>query len=394
MSMALPPNCCRTDNHAEIRKIEIEWDDGLSTGFHYVWLLHNARCCYGMSNDTSVKIDLLPDDPQLLVISKLETKGDLLIIHWDDELVTEHHLPTLHSMAYDVNSRRKHKHQPLLWDAQSAIDIPSFKFEELGNEETRLRLLLAVNDYGIARVRQVPVIEGSITSIADHFGPIHVNNYGRVFDVRTQTNVNLGSNTGASLGPHTDEGYRHAPPGISFFHCLIASQQGGGESTLVDGFRVAQELKINDPVSFEVLTKIPVLHQRLAPPDEDMQAHGRVIVTDIDNEVIGIRFTDRTIPPQDIPDEWVESFYKALNKFRHIVNSDRLMFCYLMQPGDLHVFDNHRILHGRTGFDASANRHLQQCSVNRDEFHNRLRVLAAEQGHPIQFLSLSGGAMG
>ena len=38
--------------------------------------------------------------------------------------------------------------------------------------------------------------------------------------------------------------------------------------------------------------------------------------------------------------------------------------------------DNHRVLHGRTAFDAdSGRRHLQGCYVDRDELRSRLRVL-------------------
>ena len=385
---------CQITIDAAHRKIAIDWEDGFSSNFHYVWLRHSARCTFGMSNDTAVKIDLLPDNPQSLILNKAWIEDELLKIEWEDiDNCTEHALTTLYHSAYDANSRRQRKHQPVLWDAHNSADLPVFDYGELNCDTSVLDLLIAVNDYGLARVRNVPIVENSIVNLAEFFGPVHVNNYGRVFDVRTQTNVNLGSNTGASLGPHTDEGYRHAPPGISLFHCLVASQQGG-ESVLVDGFSAAQKLKIKDPESFEVLTRIPVFYQRLALPDEDMQAHGRVIVTDIDNDVIGIRFTDRTIPPQDVPDEFVEPLYKALKQFRDIVNSEQMMFRYLMQPGDLHVFDNHRVLHGRTGFDGSVNRHLQQCSVNRDEYHNRLRVLASKQGHDVRQLVLSDGAMG
>ena len=385
---------CQVAVDANHRKILIDWEDGFSSSFHYVWLRHSARCTYGMTNDTAVKIDLLPDDPQSLVVKKAWVVNGLLKIEWHDlEVNTEHALTSLYQSAYDAKSRRQRKHQPVLWDTDNTTDLPAFDFRDLNRDETILALLIAVNDYGLARVRNVPAVEGSIVNIAEHFGPVHVNNYGRVFDVRTQTNVSLGSNTGAALGPHTDEGYRHTPPGVSLFHCLEASELGG-ESVLVDGFCAALKLKMKHPESFEVLTRVPVFYQRLALPDEDMQAHGRVIVTDIDNDVIGIRFTDRTIPPQDVPDEWVEPLYKALKQFRDIVNSQQLMFRYLMRPGDLHVFDNHRVLHGRTGFDGSDNRHLQQCSVNRDEFHNRLRVLAARQGHAVRHLVLPDGAIG
>jgi gamma-butyrobetaine dioxygenase len=72
-----------------------------------------------------------------------------------------------------------------------------------------------------------------------------------------------------------------------------------------------------------------------------------------------------------------------------------MQFTYLMKPGDLHIFDNHRVLHGRTAFEtAGGDRHLQQCSINRDEFHNTLRTMAARLGSLEQNLTLAGGAIG
>ncbi|MGI9332217.1 MAG: TauD/TfdA family dioxygenase [Gammaproteobacteria bacterium] len=49
------------------------------------------------------------------------------------------------------------------------------------------------------------------------------------------------------------------------------------------------------------------------------------------------------------------------------------------QPGDMLVMDNQRVLHGRTEFDpTTAERHLQTCAVERDDFHNNYRRLARE----------------
>ena len=76
-------------------------------------------------------------------------------------------------------------------------------------------------------------------------------------------------------------------------------------------------------------------------------------------------------------------------------NADDMKVEYPMESGDLHIFDNQRVLHGRTGVDpGQGERHLQQCSVNRDEFHNTLRTLAARLDHPAQMETMSGGAIG
>ncbi len=378
------------------RKLTLVWPDGNSSSYHYVWLRHSGQCPHGMPNDTSNKIALLPDDPATLKILGWQIEGDFLSIHWsDNDIDTTHHIPTLKQSAYDTRARARRQSQPKLWNVNSTKDIPVFEFSSIFDTKSVLDIFLAVRDFGVARLTNVPTEPDTIATIADRFGPIQVNNYGRIFDVKTESNVTLGSNTGAYLGPHTDESYRHAPPGITFFHCLRAASDGNGESILVDGFHAAELLRQHHPACFDILSSVPVLFQRLALPEEDMRARGRIIVTDIDGNVEGIRFTDRTIPPQDLPEQYIEPVYQAIKAFWNIINTEGQAFTCLMQPGDLNIFDNQRILHGRTGFNpAAGQRHLQQCSVNRDEFHNTLRRLAAECNHDAWGLSMAGGALG
>lgn len=381
------------DNSA--RKLRITWPDGDSHAYHFVWLRHHARCPQGMPNDTSVKIDLLPEDPASLQIAGWRNEGDALIVDWRDaSLQTRHGLENLRQSAYEDAARIKRKHQPLLWDQQNAASIPRFAFTDLAAESGQLELMLAMRDYGLVRVNGLPTAPGGMRELVAAFGPIHVNNYGEIFDVKSDAKMKLGSNSGHFLPPHTDESYRHEAPGISFFHCLQAAAQGG-DSVLVDGFNAAAQLRSEDFESFEVLSSIPVFFQRHAPPQEDMRSHARILVRDVDGDVVGIRWTDRTLPPQDLPEAHVEPVYRALYRLRQIVNREENQYRYRMQPGDLHLFDNHRVLHGRLAFDPSSGaRHLQQCSVNRDEFHNNLRSLAAKLDHPARNLIMAGGAVG
>ena len=47
------------------RRLRLQWDDQPLTEYHYVWLRHSARIPFGMANDTSVKIDLVPDEGEI-----------------------------------------------------------------------------------------------------------------------------------------------------------------------------------------------------------------------------------------------------------------------------------------------------------------------------------------
>ena len=378
------------------RKLRLNWPENQSTEFHYVWLRHHARCPDGLPNDTSIKIDLVPDDPTSLVISDYTITDKSLEITWsDNDLRTTHPLGALVSVRYDQSSRKRRKSTPILWPLDTESSIPCYPCSDLDDPASLLQIGLSIRDFGIARINNVPVVPGTVAEVAQRFGVVHRNNYGEVFDVKTNAYMALGSNSGKYLGPHTDESYRHAAPGITFFHCLAPSAGGGGASILVDGFNAAERLRNSAPDLFTTLTDVPVFFQRRALPEEDMQSHRRMIALDIDGDIEGIRFTDRTLPPQDLPDHLMEATYQAIKAFWNIVNADDVQVEYPMESGDLHIFDNQRVLHGRTGFDpAQGERHLQQCSVNRDEFHNTLRTLAARLDHPAQMETMSGGAIG
>ena len=63
-----------------------------------------------------------------------------------------------------------------------------------------------------------------------------------------------------------------------------------------------------------------------------------------------------------------------------------------LEPGEAVLVDNHRVLHGRTGFSGA--RHLQLCSVNRDTFLSEMRVLERALNRDGPYLRLaSGGAV-
>ena len=70
----------------------------------------------------------------------------------------------------------------------------------------------------------------------------------------------------------------------------------------------------------------------------------------------------------------VVPFYKALFKFRTMLESEESQFRFRLQRGDLLLLDNERVLHGRIGRSVGV-RHLQGCYADRDGLLSTLRVL-------------------
>jgi hypothetical protein len=57
------------------------------------------------------------------------------------------------------------------------------------------------------------------------------------------------------------------------------------------------------------------------------------------------------------------------------------------------VFNNQRLLHGRTAFDPTkSHRHVRSCNVDLDEFYSSLRVAYRELGREEAYMWLAQGA--
>lgn len=373
----------------EQRRLIIQWRDGHNSIFPYIWLRHQqffplmGRPEHQRDSDFS-----LPEDPLSLVIEATTIEAEQLTIEWaHDGSVTQHSLVFLRENCLSAKSRRQRHPRPLLWNARQAKDFPWFDGSDFDNPQRRLALLLQLRDYGIALVRNLGAEPGTVESIATHLGPIRNTHFGSLFDIRSLpqdqqgTGANIGATSSNAIAPHADEGWRHGPPGISLMHCLRADPSGGGVSVFVDGIAAAETLRDSDPTAFDFLSRVPLTFAAERNPRERFRARARVISTDCENVVRGIRVNDRTQSRPDLDVEDIEPAYHALRKLYEIILAPENNLEQLLQPGEMVIFDNHRVLHARRSFDPTAGeRWIQQLSVDREEFHNRFRQLAESCG--------------
>ena len=67
-------------------------------------------------------------------------------------------------------------------------------------------------------------------------------------------------------------------------------------------------------------------------------------------------------------------FYDALRPLMKMIYSAEDTVTFKIKTGEMLIFNNHRLLHGRKVFDSSLVRHVKLVHVNLDEFHSKLRV--------------------
>jgi alpha-ketoglutarate-dependent taurine dioxygenase len=253
-------------------------------------------------------------------------------------------------------------------------DIPRGRYAEVSDDPAaRRRWLSGFAAYGVALLSDVPCRPGAVLEVAETFGEVRATSWGRVFDVRSMEDANSLAYTSLPLPAHTDEGYRDPTPTVQLQHILLASASGGA-STLVDGYRLAADLRRDRPDMFAALAST-ILRFRYADPSSELECHGPVIDCLPDGEVRAIRFSNHSVTPFLLAFDEMESFYVAYRTFGAMRESETYQLRLELGAGDLYMVDNRRVLHGRTGFTGAGSRHLQSCYIERDELLSRLAVM-------------------
>jgi gamma-butyrobetaine dioxygenase len=348
--------------------LRVAWDDGERSTFHAIWLRDNCGCeeCRHPSGQRLLDTRALPDD---LAIASAALNGTIDVGFSDG-----------HASSFDPAWLRDGWQAPprsrRLWDAALQRELPAARYDDVAAGGDALRRWLAhVDELGFAILTGGPAEAGTVTRVAELFGFVRETNYGRLFDVKSVVNPNNLAYTGLGLGAHTDNPYRDPTPTLQLLHCVASSAQGG-ENTLVDSFRVADGLREHDPDAFELLVRWP-LRFRFADDETELETETPVISLDARGDFAAVHFNTRSAAPFRLPDDVVERYYDAYRRFGRMLDADEYRIRFKLEPGDLFIVDNLRVLHGRTGYAPEAGeRHLQGCYADRDGLRSRLAVLS------------------
>jgi gamma-butyrobetaine dioxygenase len=251
----------------------------------------------------------------------------------------------------------------------------------LADPEHRSACLSAVLTHGVVVLHDVPCEPGAVLAVARSLGYVRETNYGRLFDVRAEPAAANLAFTRLPIAPHTDNPYRDPVPTIQLLHCLHAAAAGGGDSTFTDGFRAAAVLRGRDPAAFTCLTTTPVTFA-YSDAATVLRATGPMIGLDPRGRIRHIRLNGRSLAPVRLPAAQARTFYAAYRAFAELAADPEALMTTTLAPGDCVIFDNTRILHGRTAFAdgggtaSTGRRHLQGCYADLDGLASTVAVLA------------------
>ena len=143
------------------------------------------------------------------------------------------------------------------------------------------------------------------------------------------------------------------------------------------GFAVAEDFRKSDPEAFKILATVSIPF-RFHDDEYDIRCRKTVINLDERQQVQEICFNTHLAGIFDLEPEAIEPFYLAYKAFKKLTQQESYQVILKLTGGEMVVFDNRRVLHGRNSFDPSTGyRHLQGCYVDRGEFESKLRKLSS-----------------
>jgi len=354
-------------------ELVLERADGGAETLHPLWLRERCRDAGSIDLRTQQRLQDPSDfDPELKLTAVSQPAPGVFQVTFSDG----HHASFSAADILEEAALALGSHDcpaPRLWDG-SLRELPRVRWRAEPGESELAAWLESFLTYGFIIFEGVPTEPGMVLKVGAQFGFTRETNFGALFDVRSTPDANDLAYTSIALDPHTDNPYRTPVPGIQLLHCLV-NETSGGLSTLVDGFAVAQALRTREPEAFRILSTTPVRF-RYIDTDTELTASAPPIELDVTGELKAIHFSPRLDFVPLLPHAQLVAYYQARRAFDHRLRAPDFEIRFLLNGGDLVMFDNCRLLHGRTGFDpAEGLRHLQGCYIDIDGPRSRYRVL-------------------
>ncbi|MGO9426344.1 MAG: trimethyllysine dioxygenase [Steroidobacteraceae bacterium] len=358
-------------------EVEVWWKNKASPGrFSPFWLCDHCHAKQSLNPDTqqrevdtfAIPVDIAPAELQI------SEGGRALRVVWKhDGSVSV--LPAGFLWGIAQNDGRETAPRRRLWDrAVMAQALPTMTHADImSGSGGLLRWLSMVEKYGFALASGMPPTIEATEELVTRIGYVRETIFGGMWDFTANLAFKDTAYTSAAIGPHTDGTYSIDSPGFQLFHCLKFDGIGG-ESTLVDGFKVAEQIRRTDPMAFEILSTVRVPAHYLGD-GVHLRAEHPVIGLDHNGDFVQIAYNNYDRAPFRLPTPRMNAFYRALKLFNQLINDPANEITMRLAPGTALLFDNWRTLHGRRAYQGF--RRLCGAYLNKEDFDSKLRVLRA-----------------
>lgn len=364
----------------EERCLVAKWGDGTTTEYPWLWLRDHAhdeatvhpvtqqRQLYTAEVDPAIRAASIALDP------------DDLVVAWADGTTSSVPVAFLARLraaagAEAVSAAASRSVEPVLWHGRDLDGTaPSVPYEAvMDSDEGVVEWLRQLARYGFCLALGTPPTLEATERLIERVGYIRHTIFGGFWDFEADLSKADTAYTNLELRPHTDGTYSHDAPGAQLLHC-IHFDGTGGESSIVDGLRIARDLREQAPEHFRTLSTVAVPGQYIGDGSHLMAARP-VFRHDHTGTLVQVSFNNSDRAPFLLPADEMTAFYDALRAFEELANDHAGQWRHVLRPGEAMLFDNWRVLHGRAAY--TGRRHLCGAYLNHEDIESRLRLASS-----------------
>ncbi|GAA5888651.1 hypothetical protein JCM6882_009032 [Rhodosporidiobolus microsporus] len=383
-------------------EITLELPTGGRTTLSYMWLRDHCREERSFHPKTRQRLVDTWKIPKDIAPESIKMTDEGMVVNWP-KTSTESAYESFYPWSFIV----KHSYKPPLlrktearaggtsrkihWTKKIAKNPPTIEYARvMESEEGVFEWLRLIDIYGFSLVSGIPPTPEATEELIRRIAFIRETHYGGFWDFTANLEHGDLAYSDVRLEAHTDTTYFTDPCGLQLFHLLSpTSTHTGGHNLLVDGFRAAHLLRSRDKKAYDLLSTLAVPAHASGsgsashPSGVNMRPLRSFPIFNHDEhgELVMVRWNgdDRgALGGQQFMGFLVEKWYKAVRSWETILRSDEAQLWTKMEPGTAVIFDNLRVLHGRSAFTGT--RRLCGAYISGDDFRSRLVGLEKQFG--------------
>ena len=351
-------------------KINILFSNDKEDNFLNIWLRDHARDEDSWDHRSNQrKIYTAKLDPKLHIKKAiLKDNGESVDILWSDLKK-----PINYSSNFfleNSNKSQKINDNIKIWDKKDIGEEIYTDFQNTITNDGFKEFLEKLYKFGFVVIQNCKTEMSSVEKIANKIGYVRESIFGGLWSFESNNDMADSAYTQDELRPHTDSTYSNDAPGLQLLLCCHY-EATGGESIMVDGFKIAEKIYKENRDLYTLLSEIEVTGQYVGD-GVFLEAKRPIFKLNSNKELVQVSFNNYDRAAFRMDDEKTLKFYDAIREFDLIANNREYQWRHILKPGELLIFNNWRILHGRGSF--KGDRKISGCYINKEDFDSSCRM--------------------
>ncbi|HSB88016.1 MAG TPA: TauD/TfdA family dioxygenase [Ilumatobacteraceae bacterium] len=242
---------------------------------------------------------------------------------------------------------------------------------------SRRQMFEALRRDGAVVVTGSPTEPGTVIGLLRSIGlTLRDSSLGLIFDVKLDPAGYNIAFTSEEVPPHNDNAqYTHPPSGQVL--AMLVNDATGGNSVVVDGWSVLDQLNQRDPAAIDVLSRVEVGFRQYST-EADAFTRAPLVVRDRAGRFTHLRFSNQLMQPLAFDDAELADWYRAYRSLGTAIADPANQVSFRLSAGDTLFVNGYRVLHARSAYQPDGARHLQDVYFEMDDVFGHLARMSGE----------------